>query len=174
MGEGKAHLAFITFPVLLVERWLWQHMAENLEGAVPRAHAHDGAAGSRYRESTHSLKSAGGAQQPLTGLQNSQGMSNVWPVLQGRTPSFCLWVTLLLFCLSQHQSARVDVGVGRVRWEWVPRGSFDVQPVENARASPMAWADPTPSGKDLVGFCESLGRQPAPGTVVSRESRAMR
>ena len=42
-----------------------------------------------------------------------------------------------------------DVGMGS-------QGSLDVQLVENARAWPMAWADPTPSGGDS-GFPRELG-----------------
>ena len=42
VGEGRAQLASLSFPVLLVGRQLWQHMAKNLKGATPCTCARDG------------------------------------------------------------------------------------------------------------------------------------
>lgn len=99
MGEGRAHLASISFSISLVEGWLWQHAADGCERAVPGAHALDRVSGPGCGESAHGRKAAGGAQQLPTGLRNSQGMSNMHFILHGRDTK-ALAVSLLLFCLS--------------------------------------------------------------------------
>lgn len=71
-----------------------------------------------------------------------------------------LSVALLLYCLSRRRP--------EVTWEWVFRGSLDVQLVENARAWRMAWAHLTPSDGESV-VSERAWRE----TVVSGQPRVL-